>query len=118
VDRDDQPIDFVPVTIYNPKTSEAETESQLVRASATEDLNANRGFANFDPKHVKYAWEQGFDDVYEDESGALQDTLEEIAGRSVSLEDEILPVLEEAGQAAYRTRNASSYNALDGREAA
>ena len=118
VDRDDQPVDFVPVTIYNPETSEAETESQLVRASATEDLNANRGFANFDPKHVEYSWEQGFDDVYEDGSGALQDTLEEIAGRSVSLEDEILPVLEEAGQAAYRTRNASSYNALDVREAA
>jgi hypothetical protein len=118
VDRDDQPIDFVPVTIYNPETGEAEVESQLVRASATEDLNANRGFTNFDPKHVKYAWEQGFDDVYKDGSGALQDTLEEIAGRPVSLENEILPVLKEAGQAAYRTRNASSYNALDGREAA
>ncbi len=117
VDRDDQPMDFVPVTIYDPETRDAGVESYLVRASATEDLNANRGFANFDPKHIRHAWDQGFDEVYEDGSGALQDTLEEIAGRPVDLEEEVIPVLDEAGQAAYSTRNASSYKGVQDRGA-
>lgn len=113
IDRDDQPIDFVPVVIYNPDKGKPEVESQLVRASATEDLNANRGFANFDPKHIRYAWDHGFDGVYSEGDGPLQETLEEVAGRPIDLETEVLPVLEEAGQAAYSTRNGTSYRAQE-----
>ncbi len=112
-DIDDQPVDFVPLTTYDPETGDAETYAIAVRSAGTNNLNANRGGKNFAIQELDEAFHDGvipasFKDI--DVQYNLKDELEAVAGREVTY-DEVVEPLQDAGTAALATRNISAFKA-------
>lgn len=105
-----KPIDIVPLVTYNPEKDRAELQAATVRASLDEDLNANRGSETFEPQSLHQTWYDGFNENTEYD-GSLQELVEDLAGRPVDLEQEVLPAIEEAGITAYTVRNQSAEKA-------
>jgi len=107
---DGNPVDIVPLVIYNPEIETPELQVTTVRTSLDDDLNANRGSSNFEPQSLHDTWYNGFNENV-NYDGTLEDLMSDMADRAVDFEYEILPAVEAVGLTAYTIRNQTAEKA-------